>query len=1119
MRWKEIVSLNENFIPVCDIKGKESNYWKRFIPHRDFYTLLNKTILMYQDAQKAVWLQGTYGSGKTHATMVVKEIFSQDLDGVKNYIEGSIKDSKIKSTLLNLKKDFKTFPIVLKGSYFIVDSRSFNYAIQKESMAALERAGIKSDIKTSFETIVTHIEKQPTFWKEIVESSELQFEIDGDIEILKERLRQYDSHMLMLCEDELRKRGLHIGVDDIVKFLEEVAGIVKKEGFSNITLFWDEFTSVLETPNYNDVFMSLQNIAENIKNKNVFLFIVSHRTINADRVKDKDAKHISDRFNIIHYQMEDVTTYHLLAHSIKKSEYYEDIAKAIYDKESFKEIIIHITSNISDDDYNITPNNIRNMLPIHPYSGLILSMIARQLKSSNRSIFDFLYSEDGFIKFLENESPMLMDIGYLWDYFLDSFDEDEKLHIYTSKYSYFKEQFKEKGISEDYLHILKTILLLNVINKVIGGNELDFTKTLIPNRENLEYIFRFTNYLNLLDEALEYIDKNCIKKDVDGVFLVSTAILPEYEISQEIEKLKLGGFRTILKVLEPKRNDIVSLVKNGVLRYSEIDLREANLKDYDIKRYADKFKKDYSLKIMLFFAIELREILNLKDTLLSISKEFKNVAFIIVENSFSSKSYNDFISYKARSAVAKRHNHEGESERNQKQALKIVENYVNSLKNSSLSIFFRGEVKNSVSIKIISDELKIISKRIFYASADLSNINGYKLWQLQNPTKTLPQNVLKSKIRDELSTYLNGQYKPLINLIKEKSDYVLDENFNVKPQYSEHFVAKIFNKIDEIIKKKERGGDINLSRSLKILTKEPYGFYSNPIFLTLLSLGLKRYDGKFYEIGTGRKIEGMLLADKIVDIFKYFEGNSKNDVRVRFGTEIDEKFFNILKELFGLEDGIGIKQGLFEIKDWIQARKYPLWVTKYSTNNEYVKKAIDKLNFFVNAHDEDISMEDKKEFVDLVEKSFLIMDLELLLDKDRFEEYFEKFLDSLDSLDSLDLVGKKDEIYDYVKHNIRANQDSDIAGWDEDNVQKLIYKWSVEAVKDRENQEKLSKNKNQEDSKEFKGSVKIEEPKPTFDEMESFKNKIKYMNLTMIVLENVEKDIELYRVLKKYVED
>jgi len=85
------------------------------------------------------------------------------------------------------------------------------------------------------------------------------------------------------------------------------------------------------------------------------------------------------------------------------------------------------------------------------------------------------------------------------------------------------------------------------------------------------------------------------------------------------------------------------------------------------------------------------------------------------------------------------------------------------------------------------------------------------------------------------------------------------------------------------------------------------------------------------------------------------------------------------------------------------------------------------LTFFVNAHDEDIKLEDKKSFVNTIINNSLEMDLKLALDKDKFEKYFDKFLDSF----GLDLVSKKEEIYEYIKSNIRANQDSDIAGWNQ----------------------------------------------------------------------------------------
>jgi hypothetical protein len=280
MKWDEIISLNEEFIPTCDIKNENSFYWKQFICHQNFYKLLKNSLDMYQNRQKAIWIQGTYGSGKTHATMVIKALLSLPLEEINEYIEHSIDDSMLRHRILNLKKDsFKTFPIVLKGGYHITESKSFEFAIQQEVIDALQKAGISNIIKTSFNTILNHIEKSPIFWNDIINNSELQFEIDNDIKILKDRLQQYDNSILKLCEDELKKQNIHIGVTNIVNFLEEVSNIIQKYGYNHITIFWDEFTSVLETNNYLDIFTSLQNITENISNGNVFLYIISHRTI------------------------------------------------------------------------------------------------------------------------------------------------------------------------------------------------------------------------------------------------------------------------------------------------------------------------------------------------------------------------------------------------------------------------------------------------------------------------------------------------------------------------------------------------------------------------------------------------------------------------------------------------------------------------------------------------------------------------------------------------------------------------------------------------------------------------------------------------------------------------
>lgn len=1110
MKWNEIVGINKSFLPVCDIKSDDGNYWQTFICHNDFYQLIRNTLNMYLKKEKSIWLQGTFGSGKTHATTVIKNLLSNELSDVSDYINHAIKDTEVNSKMTNFKKEYKTFPIILKGSYYIQDSKTFDYAIQQEVVNALKSAKINELLQNSYDDMIDRIEKNKTFWNEIIVNSRLIDEVN-DIDELTSELKKHNDSILKLCEDELIKRGMGVITSDIIKFLESAVSIVKKYGYSHITLFWDEFTPILEVNKYNDILMSLQNLSENIKNGNVFLFIVSHRTPNKNRILEEDIKKTHDRFEITHYKMEDVTTYSLLSNSIQKNENYENILQVYKANDVFRYTIKYVLD--FEESKNIS--NLEQMLPIHPYSGLILSLIARQLKSSNRSIFSFLHANRGFLSFLDENTDNLMDISYLWDYFLSIFEEDETLYPYITKFA--SVQFIKEA-NEQYVVIVKAILLLNILNKVVGGNEINFNSILKPNKVNLEHIFNNTKYSVILDNALNLIGSKYIQPDSEGVYLVSSATLPENEVFLEKERLK-GTYKSITSVLRPKENEIKKQFMNGILRYNESYFSDAIIKDYDIKKYAEsKFSYDYALHLMFFFANEESELLTLKNTLKGIAPNIENKIFVVVENSFTNDRYLKYIDYKARETIAKRHNHEGESERNRQQADKLIEQYLNNdIKSGSVAIYFSNDIRNGISMSNFANEINSIAKKIFYYGADNGLVDGYKVWEKQkNPTKTIPDYVINSFNREELISKLTGQVNPLINLLKERNgNYVLDENFEIKNPNDEHYIVKTIQEVQNIIDKKKKSGDIHLGKALKILTKPPYGLYSNQISFAILSLALKFFDGKFYEIGNGRKIENSLLRDYIVNIFKFFDDDTKAELRVKFGTEQEDKLIDILKGIFLLEDGLGIAQYTFKIKDWISSVKYPLWIVKYSINtNKNINEFIDKLTILVNAHDEDIQFNDIKNLVEIVQNNVLLQDIKILLQKNKFSEYFDLFIKSLNlNIDK----SYYNEIYDFIKSRIRANKDSDIAGWDENTVIRLILEWKNKIIPSKLHEPlPIPTDENKTDNLLSKPILPI---KPTESDIEKFKNRIKYLNLSPIIIEHVDNDSELYRVLKKYVMD
>ena len=77
-KFNEILGLNSYFKPYYDITNESYDYWKAFIVNDKFYSVLRGVLnsLEGQSAKdkKYIWVQGTYGTGKSHATGVIKHL-------------------------------------------------------------------------------------------------------------------------------------------------------------------------------------------------------------------------------------------------------------------------------------------------------------------------------------------------------------------------------------------------------------------------------------------------------------------------------------------------------------------------------------------------------------------------------------------------------------------------------------------------------------------------------------------------------------------------------------------------------------------------------------------------------------------------------------------------------------------------------------------------------------------------------------------------------------------------------------------------------------------------------------------------------------------------------------
>ena len=129
-------------------------------------------------------------------------------------------------------------------------------------------------------------------------------------------------------------------------------------------------------------------------------------------------------------------------------------------------------------------------MPIHPMAALILKNIASAFKSNQRSMFDFIKTNNdedvkAFQYFIDHTGPLdshpLLTVDMLWDFFYekgrDNLTADIRLILDTFQ--------QQKDLRDDEQAVLKAILIMQAIDQRLGGT-IDLFKATNP---NLGYVF------------------------------------------------------------------------------------------------------------------------------------------------------------------------------------------------------------------------------------------------------------------------------------------------------------------------------------------------------------------------------------------------------------------------------------------------------------------------------------------------------------------------------------------------------------------------------------------------------------------------------------------------------
>ena len=91
MRYSEMIGIEPLFDSTFNMTEERENYWKQFITNEKFEANLKEIVNVFTSStsnqHKSVWVQGTYGTGKSHSTSVIKHLLSDNLNDISDYID------------------------------------------------------------------------------------------------------------------------------------------------------------------------------------------------------------------------------------------------------------------------------------------------------------------------------------------------------------------------------------------------------------------------------------------------------------------------------------------------------------------------------------------------------------------------------------------------------------------------------------------------------------------------------------------------------------------------------------------------------------------------------------------------------------------------------------------------------------------------------------------------------------------------------------------------------------------------------------------------------------------------------------------------------------------------
>lgn len=1015
----------QDFLPVYDMTDETPEMWRTFIPTKQFCDLLQRSVTAITSSEiskrRSMWVRGTFGTGKSHASSVVRHLLCDKYELVSDYIE-SIPNDALRAQLLAIRKQKKYFPVVLKGVEGAYNIPRFSLSIQRETKNALIAAGypdivVKSDFDEAIKWVKEHQSRIP----ELLDKNEELAGEASNYDKLISKLEANDIDVFMHLEEALANDKTYLTSDSISDWLVEVGKEIEKHGIANgLIIFWDEFTSVMDTLK-SDRINVLQNIAEKSQNNNVFLYLISHRTESSSLdAKGKDISKMSDRYDSVDYQMDEISTYLILRHTFTISEANKQI---IAGWDTVNGIDKNVYSYLCESHSVEEKEHIQSLFPLHPYTAFLCSKMANIMGSANRSVLKFMNDEThGFKKFISDETnfdqQMMLTADWLWDFFYSEFLNEPLCSAITNIFSSYGARVDAMG--DDYTRVFKVILLLNALSIKFKSSPEKYA----PNDKNLQFIFSGDRCEDKLDHILEWLHVNSIvARDVFGEFKISVTSYNPALIAKE-KTAVAANFKTAIDYLKYNVRCITELLRvfavgERLMRKCEPQFYSCEEQESVLRSKLNKYtrEKPNFLHVALFFSItdEDRDIM--ENRVKTFSEEFSDCIFIVLSEVLSPATQTKFIDAVAQANVSRSNFNSDDAGQFENAAKEYIVKWKARISSGTYNLYYDGA---RYSEGIFNNIYTVINKK-FSLSIFPHGMESVKALQNESTTffanknyKALSLQMLQKRTRDELLTF-GGSSRPARQIFLEGENNLITDTCELTEmaQAGNSWISIICKEVDLLIEaaKKKYVDRFSLSDILAPLMRAPYGMFPNQANYIALSFALRKHKEDLFNPSTSQPVGDEKLNDMIEILLKMWDNGiseTNNKLLLRFGSVEERNLTSILGEVFNLSKVKGVS--MTDLKSLTYAKwcitefckqiaKFPLWSLLYCSKISDMPSCTKVIKDMIALFNQDsYSLPKVKELLHGI-KSDQIDLYKLLTNSANYHDGFNAFINSIEEVE------------------------------------------------------------------------------------------------------------------------